>query len=91
MAFWNKFVPSLAELVPTMIPVNPPTTAAPLAPTGQKEASTDKGWIFTFDDNELRRVITGVRSWAQERTWPTWLWVRRSKGERNLRGNYGGK
>ena len=68
MAFWNKLVPSLAELVPTMIPVNRPTTAAPLAPTGQKEAITDKGWIFTFEVNESRSVITGERSRAQERT-----------------------
>ena len=68
MAFWNKLVPSLAELVPTMIPVNRPTTAATLAPTGQKEAITDKGWIFTFEVNESRSVITGERSRAQERT-----------------------
>lgn len=68
MAFWNKLVPSLAKRVPTMIPIIRPTTAATLAPTGRKEAITDKGWIFTFEDNELRRVITGVRSRAQERT-----------------------
>ena len=68
MAFWNKLVPSLAEHVPIVIPINRPTTAATLAPAGQKEAITDKGWILTFEDNELRRVITGVRSRAQERT-----------------------
>jgi len=46
MAFWNSFVPTLAEPQPTMVPVEPittPKTPATIAPTAQKEAVADKG------------------------------------------------
>jgi len=50
MAFWNSFVPTLAEPQPTMVPVEPittPKTPATIAPTAQKEAVADKGEVFS--------------------------------------------
>ena len=46
MAFWNSLVPSLTKPEPTMVPeTTTPMTPATVAPTGQKEASTDKGTV----------------------------------------------